>query len=162
HVRRLVEDRLAGKADVRTPEANVESVRDIMAGLEVAFSLGGLAALVVGLFLVYNALSVSVAERSTEIGILRSLGATRGQIAALFAGEAGLLGLAGALGGVPLGAALANLGLGFIEQVLSDIFVPLKARPPTVTLFIFVGAVLAGLLTSLLAALVPAIHAAWH
>jgi putative ABC transport system permease protein len=140
----------------------VESIRDIMAGLEVAFSLGGLAALVVGLFLVYNALSVSVAERGPEIGILRSLGATRGQIAGLFAGEAGLLGLTGALAGVPLGATLASLGLGFIEQVLTDIFVPLEARPPAVTPVIFIAAVSAGLLTSLSAALVPAIQAALH
>jgi putative ABC transport system permease protein len=161
-VRRLLEDRVRGQAEVRTPEADVDAIRDVMAGLEVAFSLGGLAALVVGLFLVYNALSVSVAERGPEIGILRSLGATRGQIAALFAGEAGLLGLTGALAGVPLGAAMANLGLGFIEQVFTDIFMPLEARPPAITPVIFAGAVLAGLLTSLLAALVPAIQAALH
>src|SRR5213078_451976 len=103
----------------------------------------GAGALVVGLFLVYNALSVSVAERSTEIGVLRSLGATRGQIAALFAGEAVLLGLAGDLAGVAVGAVLANLGLGFIEQVITDIFVPLKARAPTVTPALFALAVLA-------------------
>ncbi|HLJ93827.1 MAG TPA: FtsX-like permease family protein [Gemmataceae bacterium] len=161
-VRRRLEEHVGGKAAVRTPEADVDSVRDVMAGLEVAFSLGGLAALVVGLFLVYNALSVSVAERSPEIGILRSLGATRGQIAALFAGEAGVLGLGGALGGVPLGAALAHVGLGAIEQVLTDIFVPLEARPPSISPTLFTVAVLAGLLTSLLAALVPAIQAALH
>jgi putative ABC transport system permease protein len=159
-VRRQVENLVGDKAQVRTPEADVDSVRDVMAGLELAFSLGGLAALTVGLFLVYNALSVSVAERGSEIGVLRSLGATRGQIACLFTGEAGLLGLAGALSGVPLGAGLAYLSLGFTEQVLSDVFAPLKARPPMVTLLLFVGAVLAGLFTSLLAALVPAIRAA--
>ena len=101
-------------------------------------------------------------ERRSEIGILRSLGATRGQIAGLFAGEAALLGLVGALGGVPSGAALANFGLGFIEQVLTDIFVPLEARPPVVTAAIFAAAVVAGLLTALLAALVPAIQASLH
>ena len=38
----------------------------------------GVAALIVGMFLVYNSLSVSVAERRHEIGILLALGATRG------------------------------------------------------------------------------------
>src|SRR5262249_48081581 len=62
-VRRRVEEVLAGAAEVRAPEANDRSVRDIMAGLEIGLLLGGAGALVVGLFLVYNALSVSVAER---------------------------------------------------------------------------------------------------
>ena len=58
--------------------------------------LAGAGALLIGLFLVYNALSVTVAERQHDIGSLRALGATRNQVAWLFAGEAGLLGLAGA------------------------------------------------------------------
>jgi putative ABC transport system permease protein len=63
---------------------------------------------------------------------------------------------------VPLGAALASVGVGFIEQVLSDIFVPLQARSPVVTPMILAGAVSAGVLTSLTAALVPATRAALH
>ena len=47
---------------------------------------------VVGLFLVFNALSVTVAERRHEIGILLALGATRDQVRRLFAGEAVVLG----------------------------------------------------------------------
>ena len=70
-----------------------------MAGLELGFMLGGVGALVVGLFLVYNALSVTVTERRHDIGVLRSMGATRGQVAGLFAVEAALLGLAGAARG---------------------------------------------------------------
>ena len=77
-------------------------------------------ALVVGLFLVYNAMSVSVSERRHDIGILRSVGATRPQIRALFFGEAILMGAAGSALGVPLGLGLATASLGPMQQVLRD------------------------------------------
>ena len=53
-------------------------------------------ALVVGLFLVYNTVTISVIARREEIGTLRALGVTRRQVLALFLGEAAVLGLAGA------------------------------------------------------------------
>jgi putative ABC transport system permease protein len=159
-VRRRLENVLAGAAEVRTPEASERSVRDVMAGLEVALFLGGAGALVVGLFLVYNALAVSVAERRHDIGILRSLGATRGQVAGLFAGEAGILGLTGAVLGAPAGLALARLAVGPMQEVLSDVFLPMQIRQIEITPRAVVGAVVAGVVTALLAALVPALQAA--
>jgi putative ABC transport system permease protein len=158
-VRQVVGDR----AEVRTPEAEREGVDDLMAGIKLAFTLGGLCALVVGLFLVYNALSVSVAERRHDIGILRSLGATRGQVAGLFTAEAALLGLLGSLLGVPCGWGLAYLSLGpfRLQQTFGDLFVPLEtgSRPPLGpdTVLLALGA---GVATALLAALLPALQAA--
>jgi putative ABC transport system permease protein len=158
-VRQTVGDR----AEVRTPEAEREGVDDLMAGIQLAFTLGGLCALVVGLFLVYNALSVNVAERRHDIGILRSLGATRGQVAALFTAEAALLGLLGSLLGVPFGWGLAYVALGpfRLQQTLGDLYVPLEtgSRPPLGADTVLLAAA-AGVATALLAALLPALQAA--
>ena len=44
---------------VQTVEANEEMATDVTAGLEIGFSVGGYLALMVGMFLVYNALSVT-------------------------------------------------------------------------------------------------------
>src|SRR5207253_7326219 len=107
-----VKEVLGGKAGVEKPEDQGQKIHEAMAGLQIGFSVCGAGALVIGLFLVYNVLSVSVAERRHEIGILRSLGATRGQICTLFVGEASFLGLVGAAFDVPLGICLAQLGLG--------------------------------------------------
>ena len=54
------------------------------------FNLTALAwvALLVGLFLVYNTVAVSVIARRDEIGMLRALGTSRRQILGLFLGEA--------------------------------------------------------------------------
>jgi putative ABC transport system permease protein len=153
---------LAGRAVVRPPEDEHKAMRDVMAGLEFGFLLGGVGALVVGLFLVYNALSVTVAERRHDIGILRSLGATRGQVAGLFAVEAVLLGLAGAALGVPLGFGLAQLARSPIQQVLSEILLPIEAGPLSVSLKDILIAVAAGIATAQAAAIIPAIRAAYQ
>ncbi len=158
-VRKDIEKVLARRADVRTPEEQNQSLQSVMAGMQTGFSLCGMAALVVGLFLVFNSLSVSVAERRHEIGILLSLGATRGQVRRLFAGEAIFLGLIGSLLGIPLGIGLAWLGLAPMQEILKDIFFSLEARQVDVSYTLIVVALLIGTLTACLAALVPAIQA---
>ena len=55
----------------------------------------GYISLVVGAFLIYNTISVSVVRRRAEIGMLRALGATRGTVFGLFLVEALLLGALG-------------------------------------------------------------------
>ncbi len=154
-----IEKVLHGRALVRTFAEQSQNTQNVMAGMQTGFSLCGLAALVVGLFLVYNALSVTVTERRHEIGILRSLGATRSQILGLFAGEALLLGFIGSLLGIPMGMGLAHLGLGPMQAVLGDIFFVVDARQVDVSWTLFGIAIFAGMLTTLLASLLPAFKA---
>src|SRR5271156_5623698 len=54
-------------------------------------------ALLVGAFLIYNTVSVSVVRRRVEIGILRALGATRAGVFAAFLSESAFFGLLGGL-----------------------------------------------------------------
>ncbi len=161
-VRRQVRALLARRevrAEVKTPEEEARSSQQVMSGMQAGFTLCGLGALVVGMFLVYNALSVSVAERRHEIGILRSVGATRRQVRGLFAGEAALLGLMGAVLGVPAGLGLAYLALEPMKGVLGEVFRTLEANQVEWTLDTVVIAGGAGMITALLASLVPAFRA---
>jgi putative ABC transport system permease protein len=64
----------------------------------------GYISLVVGAFLIYNTISVSVVRRRAEIGILRAVGASRGIVFGLFLVEALLLGVAGSVLGCCWGA----------------------------------------------------------
>jgi putative ABC transport system permease protein len=158
-VKEAVRKVLNGRAEVHTPEESNQMLQSVFSGMQTGFSLCGIAALVVGLFLVYNALAVSVAERRHEIGVILSLGATRTQIQLLFAGEAALLGLVGSLLGIPLGIGLAYVGLQPVQQVLRDIFMELEARQVDVSTNVLILAVIAGTVTAVLAALIPAITA---
>jgi putative ABC transport system permease protein len=159
-VRQRLQEYIGDRADVRTLESNYEAVRDVTGGLELGFDIGGAIALVVGLFLVYNVLSVSVAERRHDIGILRSVGATRGQVAGLFLGEAALLGLVGSGLGLPLGWGLGWLTLRPLLGFLSDVFVPMSGTALQVAPSLLGVALLAGTGTAMLAALIPALQAA--
>ena len=63
-------------------------------------SISSLFALFIGMFIIYNSFAIAVTQRRSEIGILRALGATRGQIRWLFLGESAVTGLIGSLGGL--------------------------------------------------------------
>jgi putative ABC transport system permease protein len=157
--RGAIEAKLAGRARVQTPVEQDQATGSAMATFRTGFALCGVAALVVGMFLVYNALSVTVAERRHEVGVLLALGATRGQVLGLFAGEALLLGLAGAALGIPLGLGLAYLGLQPMRAILNDLFVNLNVRQVDVSAELILTALAAGVVTTVGAALWPAIRA---
>src|SRR5436305_12454878 len=104
-------------------------------------------------------MSVMVAERINEIGILITIGATRGKISRLLAGEAALLGLIGSLLGIPLGMLFAHLALQPMQETVNSIFLPVEARSVEVGWRLMLVALAAGIGTAVLAALVPTIAA---
>ena len=101
-------------------------------------------ALVVGSFLIYNTISVSVVRRRAEIGIVRALGATRGAIMAAFLGEAACFGVAGGVLGIFLGRVLASGAVELLGRTVDALYVssrpaPIDLTPATVVLGLFVG-----------------------
>jgi len=159
-VRERVQAVVGTRAKVRTAEANRKSTEEVIGGIKLVLNLCSVGALVVGLFLVYNALSVTVTERRHDIGVMRSLGATRGQIARLFAVEAMILGTLGSLPGIPLGVGLAELAIEQFGDELKSVFLNADSFRTNLSPETAIIAVLAGMITALLAALVPALQAA--
>ena len=80
-------------------------------------------ALVVGAFLIYNTISVSVVRRRAEIGIVRALGAARWMVMSAFFGEALCFGVFGALGGILLGRAMAIGAVGMLASTVQKLYV---------------------------------------
>jgi putative ABC transport system permease protein len=83
--------------------ARTEENRRMLAAFRWNLRVLSYIALVVGAFLIYNTISVSVVRRREEIGIMRALGATRFGVLGAFLLEAACLGLAGGIAGVALG-----------------------------------------------------------
>ena len=88
------------------------------------YNLGALSyiALIVGMILIYNTLNIAVVRRRTEIGTLRTLGASRTTIKWMFLVEAGLFGIAGALLGIVLGELLARGAGALVSQTIALIY----------------------------------------
>ncbi len=120
-------------------------------------------ALVVGAFIIFNTISITVAQRTREFGLLRTLGASRGQIMRAVIEEGLLLGVVGAViglfGGIGLAPALDGLFKAFGAD-LPDNGTVLEARTVIVSLGVgIVVTVLAGFLPALRATRVPPIAA---
>jgi putative ABC transport system permease protein len=116
----------------------------------------GYISLVVGAFLIYNTISVSVVRRRAEIGILRAVGAGRGTVCALFLTEALLLGVAGAVLGVLLGRLLAGGVVGLIAGTVNALYTSSRPTPVELT----AGEAWAGILTGAVVAFVSALKPA--
>jgi ABC-type antimicrobial peptide transport system permease subunit len=136
-----------------------QRVRTLTRVLQVAFGLIGLVVLAVAGVGIGNALLLSVMERRHEIGIFRSVGASRGDIRLLFLCEAALIGIGGALAGLGLAAAAAQAADLALDRVLPDLlFLPESFF--TLSWPILAVGLSLGLLVSILAAVPPAHRAA--
>ncbi|MDX1983669.1 MAG: FtsX-like permease family protein [Bryobacteraceae bacterium] len=142
---------------VDPPSSRGKQFESISRLFSIGASLNSLFALMIGLFIIYNTFSIAVAQRRSEIGILRSLGASRGQIRGLFVLESAVLGLIGSLVGVVFGLLLARGMAGYLSNFLGEVYgVAQKTESVAADPRLLLFAVLTGILTSIVAAWIPA------
>ena len=118
------------------------------------FDVMALISIVVGSLGVVNTLTMSVIERTREIGMLRAIGTTRGQIVKMVLAEAALMGVIGGLLGLGTGIILARIL--FIGMTTMSGYQLTFVLPPEA---IWIS-VLIALLVSQVAAIPPALRAA--
>ncbi|HEX3692136.1 MAG TPA: ABC transporter permease [Solirubrobacteraceae bacterium] len=112
-------------------------------------------ALFVGAFIIFNTFSITVAQRTREFGLLRTLGAGRGQLLRMVFYEGLLLGVAGSLLGLLGGIALAPA----LDQLFKAIGADLPDSGTVLQTRTIVVSLLVGVVVTLLAGLAPAIRA---
>ena len=145
---------------IERPEAQSESTERMIAAYQKMITFFSSLALLVGLFLVFNSVSISVAERRREIGILRALGAARSGILSVFVLESAVMGFVGSALGVGLGRFLAEL---MVKQVTLSISAQFHTNVQTnsldLTPDLLFTTILLGTLTSAASAFIPALRA---
>ncbi len=136
-----------------------KSLRRFFTVLDVFLGIFGSLALAVATLAIINTLVMAVLERRREIGVMKAIGASDGDVKKLFFTEAGAMGFFGGLLGIALGFAIGkaiNIGTGFYLERHQLPAEPVWILPPWL-----IGAAIAfSIVVSLLAGLYPASRAA--
>jgi putative ABC transport system permease protein len=117
-----------------------------------------LLALLVGTFLIYGAVSFAVLQRRSTLGVLRALGVTRAEVLRLLLGEAALLGVIGATLGVLLGILIGRGLVTLVSRTINDLYFVIAVNSIALPPLTLAKALLAGVATALVAALLPALE----
>lgn len=145
---------------VAPPGQRSFQVQKMLSAFELNLTALSMVSLLVGMFLIYNTISASVARRTSEIGILRALGASRLQVRWLFLGQALLFCATGVALGSVLGVTLAQGLLGLISKTISSLYVALSIDRSFLNPLHFLAAMVVGAATGLAGAWIPAQEAA--
>jgi putative ABC transport system permease protein len=131
-----------------------EEIRESLSFLQIFLLVFAFIAILVGSFLIFNTFSITVAQRVSEFGMLRTLGASRRQILTDVVVEALAIGIVGAVVGIGGGFLIAMLLNGLLEAFEIDLpttGLVMESRTIIVSLLI-------GIVVTVLSSLVPALR----
>ncbi|HEX3466265.1 MAG TPA: FtsX-like permease family protein [Candidatus Elarobacter sp.] len=142
------------------PKVRTDEISRMLQSFRLNLEALGWVALLVGMYLIYNTVAISVVQRRPEVGTVRALGATRGVVFRTFVGEGALIGVAGSLLGLALGALLATFSVAAVSRTVDTLYVGTHADRVAYDPALFVKAFVLGVLASIVSAAVPAFDAA--
>ena len=135
------------------------SIQEFFRVLDVFLGIFGSLALAVSSIGIVNTLVMAILERRREIGIMKAIGASDGDVKKLFFAEAGAMGILGGMVGVALGWAI-----GQVINLGTNVYLKRQSFPPehfwAVPWWLVGAAILFSFLVSLISGLYPAARAA--
>ncbi|MEA2336207.1 MAG: putative transport system permease protein [Thermoanaerobaculia bacterium] len=156
---RDIERVLPSSARMEHPARRNERVEKMLRAFRVnLFALSGVA-LLVGMFLVYNTVLISILRRRKDVGVLKTLGTSAPQIFGAFILEGLLFGALGSVAGILLGRGLAWLILRLIGRTINALYVSSTPEAVVLTPGIIAAGLAVGTILSLLSAIQPSIEA---
>jgi len=149
-----LQDFLGDSYSVIYPASQGRRMTQMLSNYQIGLNFLSAMALFVGAFLIYNAFSMTVVERTREFGMLRTLGMTREQVVSQVLVEAVSMGVIGSMLGLGLGL-LMSRGLARLMAVLLAQELQQAQAPRD----LMVIAVVVGVLVAVVAAVLPALRA---
>ncbi len=162
-VGRRLEQAAAGRWTLAVPETSREQGEKITASFRFNLQILALIALLVGIYLICQAMDAAVVRRRQEIGILRSLGVSGRDMLRWWLLESAILGLLGGIAGIFLGWLLAQFTVQAVALTVNALYLSTAARSAGLTwsdvglgfVLSFGGSLLAGWLPARDAAATP-------
>jgi putative ABC transport system permease protein len=146
---------------VEPPASRGQQVDSVLRVYSTTVNLNSAFALFIGMFIIYNSFSIAVTQRRSEIGVLRAIGASTGQIRNLFLIESALTGLCGSIVGLGLGMLMARGLAVSVSDLLTSVYgVAERATELAYDPALLLTGLLMGLVTSTIAGILPARDAA--
>jgi putative ABC transport system permease protein len=147
--------RLTVETGTQAAERQSDDIKEDLSFFRIVLLVFGGVALLVGSFLIFNTFSITVAQRIRELGMLRTLGASRGQIMRGMVLEAVIIGALGSVLGV-----LAGIGFaGALNAIFKSFGIDLPNTGTVIAARTVVIALVVGMVVTLAAALSPALRA---
>jgi putative ABC transport system permease protein len=157
-LKRRIERVMPPSVRVETAQENAdrgsEEIRDNLGFLTTILLVFGFVAVFVGAFLIFNTFSITVAQRVAEFGMLRTLGASRGQILVSVLFEAIAIGLLGAVVGIGGGYVMALV----LNALLKAFGVDLPTTGLVMETRTVVVSLLVGVVVTSVSSMVPAVR----
>lgn len=151
----VVPDDLRVETGEENADRQASEIRDSLSFLSIALLAFAAISLFVGSFVIFNVFSITVAQRTREFGMLRTLGAGRSQILRTVLLEGLLIGVFASVVGILVGFALAE-GL---SALLKTIGAELPSKGLVVVPRTIIVSLVIGIGVTLVASLLPALRA---
>ncbi len=130
----------------------IEQIETFFSGLRSVLGFIGFIALGVASLGMFNTLTVSLLERTREIGGMKTMGMVSGEIQELFLAEAMIMGFAGGIGGLMMGilaGKLSSYAVSVVAIAQGVGYLELTYVPWSLILFIVISSFIVGLITGL-------------
>jgi putative ABC transport system permease protein len=154
-VKQRIETALPPGYTVATPAGRTMQIAGMIAKFQTGLNLISIFAIVVGMYLIYNAVSISIVHRRKEIGILRALGVTRGQIMRLFLAETLVISIVASVLGVGMGILIADSIVGVLGKIVSVWYARTAVTEISISWLHPLAGIACGIAASLAAAVFP-------
>lgn len=150
-----LQEKVGNQARVVYASARGNLLPEMLNTYQIGLSAFSIIAIIVGAFLIYNTFTMTIIERTTEIGMLRSIGMSRKQVLVLVLIEAFILSIIGSILGVLIGYLLSQ-----ILVYLQGGFIDLNKISLEVSNEDIMRSVGLGLAVTYASAIIPALQAA--
>jgi putative ABC transport system permease protein len=130
-LQKRLQARLPVGIEVTRPEMKGQALENAVTAMRLGMMITSFIALLVGVYIIFNSFTIAVNQRWKEIGILRAVGVERGNINAMFMGEALLMGVVGSVLGVLAGFYAAIVASHVMGSIAASVYgIVSTAVPP--------------------------------